>query len=304
MRALSKLGGGKSSGTSAALESLKQQHAEELATVNEEHARQLVALENEVERCRAEIDALRVLADEHCDTLMPLPSPLTSLKFSKHTTGRRGKKLAASASNGGKSAVNMLADVKQQHRKDLAKAAEIYARKLHALKKELNKYKKETEALRESAIGDRPRDCNNVGVNTMTGIAQNDKENISDKREINESTHSSRLKKHEGDAIQHKNEINRIVQRLSATIENTRKESSDETAGMTKAKGSKNELDDPTDPYERLFLKDYRFEKDPECEEALRKCTMRRSAKREQNRVLCQDLIAFMKDVRENSLCL
>lgn len=298
MRALSKLGGGKISVTSAALESLKQQHAEELATVNEEHARQLVALENEVERCRAEIDALRALSDEHCDTLMPLPPPLTSLKFVKNTTGRRGKKLAANASN---SAVSTIADVKQQHKKDLAKAAEIYARKLHALKKELNKYKKETDAQGTSATGDCPRNCNNSGVNTMTGVAQNEKENISHKREIkNKSTHSSRLKKE--DAIQHKDDINPILPKFSAMIERTRDKSTHGIAGMTKNRGGGNELEDPIDPYERLFLKDYRFDKDEKCEEILRKCAQQRSVKREKNLVLCQDLIAFMKDVRENSI--
>jgi hypothetical protein len=299
MRALSKLGGGKSSATGAALENLKQQHAEELAIMNEEHARQMVALENEVERCRAEIDALRVLSDEHLDTLMPLPSPSTSLKFVKNTTGRRGKKHAANASNGGKSALNMIEEVKQQHRKDLAKAAEIYARKLHHLKKDVNKYRKEAEALRASAIGDRPQDCDNAGINTKTGVAQNDKENISGKREMIKRTQLSRLKQHEGDPIQHKSEINPIFQRSLATIVDTKKANQNERT--TKVK-DENELDDLIDPYERFFLEDYRFEKDPKCEEALRKCTMLKVLRREKNRALCQDLIAFMEDVRANRI--
>lgn len=294
MRKLGKLGG-KSSATSA-VECLKLQHAEELATANEEHARQLGELESEVVRCRAEIDALRALSDEHCDTLMPLPSPSKSLKFVKNTTGRRARKLAANASNGGKSVAIMVADIKQQHKKDLAKAAEIYARKLHALKKDVQKYKKEAEAYRTSAIGDDRRDCNDAGVNIKTGVAQNDKENVSDQRAMNESSLSSRLKKNEGDAIEHE-EINPISRKSSARSEKMNGGNQNEKSGANTVGGSKKELDDVTDPYERLFLEDYQFERVPDYEEVLKKCAVQKAAKSGKIRAICQDLIAFMEDV-------
>ena len=300
MRMLGGKLGGKSAATSA-VESLKLQHAEELAAANEEHAKQLAALESEVERCRAEIDALRALSDEHCDTLMPLPSPSKSLKFVKNTAGRRARKHAANASNGGKNLVSMVADIKQQHKQDLAKAAEIYARKLHALKKDVEKYKKEAETLRASAVGDGPLDCDYAGVNIKTGVAENDKENISDMREMDESAHISRMKKHAGDAIQHKGEINPVSQMSTARSENIKIENPNEKDGTKMIGGSHNELNDLIDPYERLFLEDYRFEKDPAYEEVLRKCAAHEAAKSEKIRGICQDLTAFMEDVRAKS---
>lgn len=301
MRMLGGKLGGKSAATSA-VESLKLQHAEELAAANEEHAKQLAALESEVERCREEIDALRALSDEHCDTLMPLPSPSKSLKFVKNTAGRRARKHANNASNGGKNVVSMVAETKQQHRKDLAKAAEIYARKLHALKKDVEKYKKEADTLRASAAGDGPWDCDNAGVNIKTGVAENDKENVSDKRKMDESAHCSRLEKHAGDAIQHKGVINPISLMSTAKSEKTKIENQNETSGTKMVREGQNELTDLIDPYERLFLDDYRFEKNPDYEEALRKCAAHEAAKSEKIRGICQDLTAFMEDVRAKSL--
>jgi hypothetical protein len=301
MRMLGGKLGGKSAATSA-VESLKLQHAEELAAANEDHAKQLAALESEVERCREEIDALRVLSDEHCDTLMPLPSPSKSLKFVKNSAGRRARKHAANASNGCKNVVNMVEETKQQHKKDLTKAAEIYARKLHALKKDVDKYKKEVETLRASAVGDGPWDCDNAGVNITTGVAENDKENMSDKREMDESAHFLRLMKHAGDAIQHKGEINPISQMSTARSENTKIENPNETSGTKMFGGGQNEFNEFVDPYERLFLEDYRFEIDPEYEEALRKCAANEAAKSQKIRGICQDLTAFMEDVRAKSL--
>jgi hypothetical protein len=198
--------------------------------------------------------------------------------------------------------VSMVADIKQQHKKDLAKAAEIYARKLYALKKDVEKYKKEAETLRASAVGDGQRDCDNAGVNIKTGVAQNDKENISVKREMGESAHSSRITKHEGDAIQHKGEINPNSQMLTARSENTRKTNANEKAVTKMVRGSQNELNDLMDPYERLFLEDYRLEKDAEYEEALKKCAEHKAAKNEKIRIFCQELMVFMEDVRANIL--
>ena len=61
-------------------------------------------------------------------------------------------------------------------------------------------------------------------------------------------------------------------------------------------------MNDLIDPYERLFLDDYQFEKNPEYEEDMRKCAAHEAAKSEKIRGICQDLTAFMEDVRAKSL--
>lgn len=275
----------KSSTTISTVEALKLQHVEELAIVNEEHARQMSEMQHELERCREEIDALRAMADEHCDTLMPLFDPSTSLKFVKNT-GRKSRKLVANNSNNAtirdKSVIRQVADMKQQHRKDLAKAAEIYARKLHSLKKDVEKYKKEVEMVQH--------DGNDVdGVNVKTGVAQHDKENnmmsgSSSQRASKKCTHHSKLIKQGRESIQQEKDI------LNHTSRNT-------TASQDSVT-NENLIELLNDPYERLFLDDYQYEQDKGYEQIFKyQDTQSDSTLCD----LCQEMIKFMDDVRATS---
>ena len=290
----------KSSTTISTVEALKLQHAEELAMVNEEHARQMSEMQHELERCREEIDALRDMSDEHCDTLMPLGDPSKSLKFVKNTGHKSRKIIANYNSNHGairdKSIISQVADMKQQHRKDLAKAAEIYARKLHALKKDVEKYKKEVEMVQQqpsssSVMDDGPsprEECDDAGVNIKTGVAQHDKENdmsgSSSKRASKKCTHSSELIKQGRDSIQQKEDI---INQISRS-----------TTASHDADKNENLIELLNDPYERLFLDDYQFEQENCYEEIFNQDRQSDSTICD----LCQDMIKFMDDVRAKSL--
>ena len=290
----------KSSTTISTVEALKRQHAEELAMVNEEHARQMSEMQHELERCREEIDALRALSDEHCDTLMPLGDPSKSLKFVKNT-GHKSRKIIANCNSNhsairDKSIISQVADMKQQHRKDLAKAAEIYARKLHALKKDVEKYKKEVEMVQQqpsssSVMDDGPsprEECDDAGVNIKTGVAQHDKENdmsgSSSKRASKKCTHSSELIKQGRDSIQQKEDI---INQISRS-----------TTASHDADKNENLIELLNDPYERLFLDDYQFEQENCYEEIFNQDRQSDSTICD----LCQDMIKFMDDVRAKSL--
>jgi prefoldin subunit 5 len=294
----------KSSSTAiSTVEALKLQHAEELAIVNEEHARQMSEMQHELDRCREEIDALRAMSEEHCDTLMPLGDPSKSLKFVKNT-GHKSRKLVANNNNSSsnatirdKSVISQVAGMKQQHRKDLAKAAEIYARKLHALKKDVEKYKKEVEMVQQqsstSVIDDGPpsrEECNDVdGVNVKTGVAQHDKENnmsiSSSKRASKKCTHDSKLIKQGQESIQQNEDI------INHTSRNT-------TASKDTVT-NENLIELLNDPYERLFLDDYQYEQDQGYEEIFKyQDTQSDSTICD----LCQEMIKFMDDARAKSL--
>ena len=281
----------KSSTTISTVEALKLQHAEELAMVNEEHARQMSEMQHELERCREEIDALRAMSDEHCDTLMPLGDPSKSLKFVKNTGHKSRKIIANYNSNHGairdKSIISQVADMKQQHRKDLAKATEIYARKLHALKKDVEKYKKEVEMAQQqssssSVMDDGPpprEECDDAGVNIKTGVAQHDKENdmsgSSSKRASKKCTHS--LKQGRDSIRQKEDMINQISRSTTASHD---------------ADKNENLIELLNDPYERLFLDYYQFEQE-NCYEEIFKY---------QSDSTIQDMIKLMYDVRAKSL--
>lgn len=273
------------------VEELKLQHAEELARQQEEHAKRVESLETEIGQCRTEIDALKALSDEHVDTLMPLPSPAKSLKFVKNTTTRKARKGAAPMGNNGKQIENIISEMKQQHRKDLAKAAEIYAKKLYSLKKEAEKYKALAEATRakDTSAGV----CDGNGVNLKTGVAQNDKENISRKQSLhNESNDSSKLTKIHSDAVLPTEDINPTHHHAKGT---TLKSTDKQFPGLDVLK----------DPYERLFFEDYEFIKDTIIDEALGTTTCVNTSEGvnpEEIDALCTDLMDFMKDVKSRSL--
>ncbi|KAL3756744.1 hypothetical protein ACHAWU_003494 [Discostella pseudostelligera] len=285
------------------VEELKLQHAEELARQQEEHAKRVESLETEIGQCRTEIDALKALSDEHVDTLMPLPSPAKSLKFVKNTTTRKARKGAAPMGNNGKQIENIISEMKQQHRKDLAKAAEIYAKKLYSLKKEAEKYKALAEATRakDASAGV----CDGNGVNLKTGVAQNDKENISRKQSLhNESNDSSKLTKIHADSVLPTEDINPTPHH--ATSKGTTLKCTDKQfPGPMKSSESLNGLDVLKDPYERLFLKEYEFNNDTIIDEALGKTICVNTSEGvnpEEIDALCTDLMDFMKDVKSKSL--
>lgn len=283
----------KSSTTISTVEALKLQHAEELAIVNEDHARQISEMQHELERCREE-------SDEHCDTLMPMNDPSKSLKFVKNT-GHKSRKYVANNINNAtirdKSMIRQVADMKQQHRKDLAKAAEMYAMKLHALKKDVEKYKKEVEMVQQqsstSVIDAGPpsrEECNDVdGVNVKTGVAQHDKENnmsgSSSKRASKKCTPHSNIIKQERESIQQKEDI------INHTSRNT-------TASQDTVT-NENLIELLNDPYERLFLDDYQYEQDQGYEEIF-KYQDRQSDSTICD--LCQEMIKFMDDVKAKCL--
>lgn len=267
--------------TASIVENLKLQHAGELARANEEHAKKVELLENEVDQCRTEIEALKEFSDEHSDKLMPLPSPSKSLKFVKNTPVRKPRNGAAI---GDKNVASMVANLKIQHKKDLAKAAATYAKKLQALKREVDKFKAETEALKTSGIGDGKQVCDVAGVNLKTGVAANDKENVARKKVLSQNIQSSTLKNHERDAVQFKTKLQH-------------------QSGDRKTSCESKTLDglgNLRDKYERLFLDDYQLEKDPLVEEALALGNDGEDTELANKEIdeMCKDLTAFMADIK------
>lgn len=278
------------------VEELKLQHAEELARQNEEHAKRVELLETEIGQCRIEIDALKALSDEHVDTLMPLPSPARSLKFVKNTT-RKSRKGAAPMGSNSKQIENIISEMKQQHRKDLAKAAEIYAKKLYTLKKEAEKYKTQAEATRakDADTSASTGGYDGTGVSLTTGVAQNDKENISRKQTSlhNESIDAPKFMKQQppAGAIQSTDEM---------SIPTPRNISTRSTPIHQMIEKNLN------DQYERLFLDEHEFEKTKSTELALELVSTSSitsdGVKNEEIDELCNDLMEFMRQVKSKSL--
>mmetsp|Transcript_32842 Transcript_32842/g.69086 ORF Transcript_32842/g.69086 Transcript_32842/m.69086 type:complete len:309 (+) Transcript_32842:47-973(+) len=291
-----KLGKSGKGTASSIIENLKLQHAEELDTTNDEHEKKVELLEKEIDQCRAEIDALKLSSDEHYDTLMPLPSPSKSLKFVRNTSSRKQRNKAAAGGIGGNNnAVSIIADMKLQHRKDLARAGAIYAKKLHSMKKEVAKY--EAEALKACAIRDGEKGFGfggTSGVNRRTGVAEKDKENVSQKQALSRSDQSSKLK-NDGREVAQK-EKTTLSQKLTAARRDEAK-SQHQNGHTKKARGGMNESDNLKDQYERLFLDEYQF---PAYEEAiaLGNGAKNQGLDNEEIDEICKDLIAFMTDVK------
>ena len=289
------------------MEELKLQHAEELARQQEEHAKRVELLETEIGQCRSEIETLKALSDEHVDTLMPLPSPARSLKFVKNTSTRKSRKGSAPmGSSNSKQLENIISEMKQQHRKDLAKAAEIYAKKLYSLKKEAEKYKAQVEATRDAdtSASASAGGCDGTGISLKTGVAQNDKENISRKQALHhESIDASKLTKKQA----HAEATHHSATSKSATPNNTDIQNSSTRKCVTSHQLLDKNL---KDQYERLFLDEYKFEKDTITEDALATTTTTKTTcavasdgmKNEEIDKLCNDLLKFMREVKSKSL--
>mmetsp|Transcript_11359 Transcript_11359/g.20914 ORF Transcript_11359/g.20914 Transcript_11359/m.20914 type:complete len:293 (-) Transcript_11359:56-934(-) len=261
--------------TASIVENLKLQHAEELARANGEHAKTVELLHNEVTQCREEIETLKTLSDERSDKFMPLPSPSKSLKYVKNTPVRKPKKVAGF---GDKNVANMIVDLKMQHKRDLARAAETYAKKL---KREIGKFKAETEALKASEIRGGKQVYDGAGVNLKTGVAANDKENVAQKKLGRKNIQSSTLKNHERDAVQFKTKL----QHQSGDRKTSCESESEDGSGNLR------------DQYERLFLEDYH---PPVLEEALAlgKDVGDTDLANKEIDEMCKDLIAFMADIK------
>lgn len=295
-------------GTSTIVGNLKQQHAEELDTANEEHAKKIAQLASEVDECRAEIDSLRQSSDEHYDTLMPLPSPSKSLKFVRNTTSSRKQRALKAAAGGGDdgnsdNTKSMIADMKMQHRKDLAQAASIYAKKLHSMKKKIVKY--ETEALKASTanMGRSEHEGDDTNVNEVTGVADKDKENVSQKQKLSHRVQSSKPKNNGREAVHNKEKKTKRSQELIAAKNraNLQHQNEDTTKDF---KGLDDKSVDLKDQYERLFMEELPSEKDTAYEEAIALSTsvMENAVDYEEIGGFCKELVAFMADVRSKSL--
>jgi hypothetical protein len=147
--------------------------------------------------------------------------------------------------------------------------------------------------------------CDGNGVNLKTGVAQNDKENISRKQSLhNESNDSSKLTKIRSDAVLPTEDINPTPHH--ATSKSTALKSTEKQfPGTMKFPESLNGLDVLKDPYERLFFEEYEFIKDTIIDEALGTTTCVNTSEGvnpEEIDALCTDLMDFMKDVKSRSL--
>jgi len=264
--------------SSSIVENLKLQHAEELARASEEHAKEVEALENEVAQYQSEVSTLRSLSDEHTDKFMPLSSPYKSLKFVRNTTVKKPRNKGVALD---KNAANMIADLKTKHNKELARAAETYARKLQVLKREVDRFKAETEVLKASSSGirDGVRSCDGDGVNLKTGVAAYDKENVARNNGVSPNIPASVLEK---------------KPRQSGDLKtNGESDSLDELGSELGNLSLRNQ-------YERLFRDDYRFEKDAVAEQALalESDYVDKHVDIDEIDELCEDLATFMADIR------
>ena len=250
------------------IDNLKIQHADEIATLTKDHETRMRELQDELE-------ILRESVDEHTDTLMPLPSPTKTLKFNREdapplTSGKRVRKIEER-----RDVMKMISNLKQKHNEDLTKAAEIYAKRLTALKREVEKYKTQAETLKMSAI---QRDLwseescitDDSGIDKQSGIAKHEKENV----------------------VSRKSKLSIAT----PTIDTTNRRLFQQQTALTATADV-----DLQEEYDRLFEDDYQFQIDPECEKALAKetnCTKQT----EDIDKLCKELMTFMEDVRSKSL--
>jgi len=249
------------------IDNLKIQHADEIATLTKDHETRMRELQDE-------LDILRESVDEHTDTLMPLPSPTKTLKFNREdapplTSNKRVRKIEER-----RDVMKMINTMKTKHNEDLTKAAEIYAKRLTALKREVEKYKTQAETLKMSAI---QRDLwsedsctDDSGIDKQTGVARGDKENVvSRKSKSSIATPTTDTTKR------------RLFQQTTVTA----------TADV-----------DLQEEYDRLFEENYQFQIDPECEKTLASTVKSNTQETEDIDELCKELLTFMEDVRTKSL--
>ena len=171
--------------------------------------------------------------------------------------------------------MKMVSNLKQKHNEDLTKAAEIYAKRSTALKREVEKYKTQAETLKMSAIqrdlwSEESCRTDDSGIDKKSGVAKGDKENVvSRKSKLSISSTTTDTTKR------------RLFQQQTAITA---------TADV-----------DLQEEYDRLFEEEYQFVIDPECEKALAKETSR-TKQTEDIDELCKELVTFMEDVRTKSL--
>ena len=275
------------------IEDLKQKHAEELAATNENHARKVEELQTVIDQCREDIDVLKEVADEQTDTLMPLESPSKSLKFVKNNAPL-GKKARTVEER--KNVMKAIGTLKQQHTRDLAKAAEVYAKRLHTVKKEVEKYKLEAESLRRKASENRNNtDNDDTGIDKKTGVAQRDKENViivapsTKKKDTKKQSLQSRKK------IPQLNDIDATANIPPPSKVDTKVHDLD--ANNISSQRAVAE-------YDRLFEEDYQSEKNAAYEEIMAKLEKKKPTTNVNNKVidkLCKDLTKFIEETRSKA---
>lgn len=275
------------------IEDLKQKHAEELAATNENHARKVEELQTVIDQCREDIDVLQEVADEQSDTLMPLESPSKSLKFVKNNAplGKKARKVEER-----KDVMKAIGTLKQQHTRDLAKAAEVYAKRLHTVKKEVEKYKLEAESLRRKASENRNNtDNDDTGIDKKTGVAQRDKENViivapsTKKKDTKKQSLQSRKK------IPQLNDIDATANIPPPSKVDTKVHDLD--ANNISSQRAVAE-------YDRLFEEDYQSEKNAAYEEIMAKLEKKKPTTNVNNKVidkLCKDLTKFIEETRSKA---
>mmetsp|Transcript_32067 Transcript_32067/g.67840 ORF Transcript_32067/g.67840 Transcript_32067/m.67840 type:complete len:355 (+) Transcript_32067:12-1076(+) len=280
-------------GTATIIEDLKREHEEELAKKNEEHAKKVQMLEDEVAQCREEIEELRALSDEREDKFMPLPSPYQSLKYVKNTV----RKPRRPPSVGDRNAANRIAELKAQHKKELTKAAEAYAKKLQVLKMDVDKFKAETEALRASGNIDGPKQaCDSSGVSMETGVAVNDKENAVRKKAERQNVQPLAL------TLKRNHKKGTVQSRTQLQHQSGNQNKNNESGGLYRDR-----LGHLKDKYERFFRDDYQIERNPEVEEVLALGNNVKDSEyyvddtetaHEEINELCKDLTSFLGDIK------
>lgn len=275
------------------IEDLKQKHAEELAATNENHARKVEELQTVIDQCREDIDVLQEVADEQSDTLMPLESPSKSLKFVKNNAplGKKARKVEER-----KDVMKAIGTLKQQHTRDLAKAAEVYAKRLHTVKKEVEKYKLEAESLRRKASENRNNtDNDDTGIDKKTGVAQRDKENViivapsTKKKDTKKQSLQSRKK------IPQLNDIDATANIPPPSKVDTKVHDLD--ANNISSQRAVAE-------YDRLFEEDYQSEKNAAYEEIMAKLEKKKPTTNVNNKVidkLCKDFTKFIEETRSKA---
>ena len=291
------------------IEDLKQQHAEELAATNENHARKVEELQTVIDQCREDIDVLKEVADEQNDTLMPLESPSKSLKFVKNNAPL-GKKARTVEER--KNVMKAIGTLKQQHTRDLAKAAEVYAKRLHTVKKEVEKYKSEAESLRRKASENRNNtDNDDTGVNKKTGVAQRDKENVIIVAPSQKDTKKQSLQYRK--KIPQLNDIDATANIPPPSKVDTKVHdldanniSSQRAVATSRSSGthSTHEHVKGQSEYDRLFEEDYQFEKNAAYEEIMAKLEKKKPTTNGNNKVidkLCKDLTNFIEETRSKA---
>ena len=275
-------------------DTLKIQHAAELAETNEVHAIEVASLENDVRQYRSEIEGLRALSEENTDVFMPLPTPSTSLKFVKNIPPRKSRKKdgGLTGASGGHVDGKKMFELKARHTKELARASELYSKKMQSLRREVERYKAETEALKASSSSPTSKDRSNkkqqgsTRVNTKTGVAEKEKENVGQRNNVLQSRQTKA-----GNSNVHKLNQPKRANNGESVLGMDRRIVDEEA--VFKAQ------------YDRSFSKEYKFEMDPAIEEAIALSNTvigKNASVHDDIDGKCNELMSFMDEIKGKCL--